>query len=236
MTCGRKYGPKLENLVKKRENKSGRMRSQNSTTLVNGEHLLYRSGGQRVQRNHQNARSKLEVPMDEAMRCKKSTQHTSSVRETAARLEASNKVPKTKYVFIVESHESTRQPVEPSLPQFQEDHIAGKGVNSMSHHSLVHKFIPMPQVAKIPDAKGAVENVLNKLETISAWQLKKVKSKREVGHPRGTKRPKESPLCYIDGHMSSPEFRDGTKVSEVQRSSRAPRWHGERRLWSLCSF
>ena len=38
----------------------------------------------------------------------------------------------------------------------------------------------MPQVAKIPDAKAAVDEEWNKLETISAWQLNKVKSKKEV--------------------------------------------------------
>ena len=37
------------------------------------------------------------------------------------------------------------------------DHIAGKGFTSMSHYNLVHKFIPMPQVMKIPDAKAAVD-------------------------------------------------------------------------------
>ena len=38
-----------------------------------------------------------------------------------------------------------------------EDHIAGKGMTSLSHYILVHKFIPMPQAMKIPDAKAAVD-------------------------------------------------------------------------------
>ena len=50
----------------------------------------------------------------------------------------------------------------------------------MSHYNLVHNFILMPQVAKIPDAKAAVDDEWNKLETISARQLNKVKSKKEV--------------------------------------------------------
>ena len=41
---------------------------------------------------------------------------------------------------IVEAHESTRQRVGPSLPKNHEDHIAGKGQNSMNHYNLVHKF------------------------------------------------------------------------------------------------
>ena len=44
------------------------------------------------------------------------------------------------------------------VPQrYHEDHIAAKGINSLSHVNLVHKFIPMPQALKIPDAKAGVE-------------------------------------------------------------------------------
>ena len=57
----------------------------------------------------------------------------------------------------MESHESTRQRVEPSLPKHHEDHIAGKGYTSMIHYNLVHNFILMPQAMKIPDAKDAVD-------------------------------------------------------------------------------
>ena len=34
-----------------------------------------------------------------------------------------------------------------------EDHIAGKGFNSVSHHNLSHKLITMLQAMKIPDAQ-----------------------------------------------------------------------------------
>ena len=47
--------------------------------------------------------------------------------------------------------------MEGSQSKNHEDHIAGKGVNSLSHYNPVHKFIPMPEVMKIPDAKAAVE-------------------------------------------------------------------------------
>ena len=42
-----------------------------------------------------------------------------------------------------------------SLPNHYEDHIAGKGNNSLQHYNLVHKFITMPQAMKIPAAKAA---------------------------------------------------------------------------------
>ena len=42
------------------------------------------------------------------------------------------------------------------------------------------KFIPMPQAMKIPAAKAAVDKEWEKLEKISAWNLTKVRSKKEV--------------------------------------------------------
>ena len=59
-----------------------------------------------------------------------------------------------------------------------EDHIAGKGENSLQHYNLVHKFILMLQTMKIPVAKAAVDKEWGKLEKISAWNLTKVKSKK----------------------------------------------------------
>ena len=67
-----------------------------------------------------------------------------------------------------------------SLPNHHEDHIAGKGDNSLQHDNLVHKFILMPQAINIPAAKAAVDKEWEKLEKISAWNLAKVRSKSEV--------------------------------------------------------
>ena len=51
-----------------------------------------------------------------------------------------------------------------SVPNHHEDHIAGKGDNSLQHYDLVHKFIPMPQAMKITTAKAAVDKEWKKLE------------------------------------------------------------------------
>ena len=64
---------------------------------------------------------------------------------------------KTMYGCMVESHESTRQRAEFLQSKTHEDRIAGKGFTFMTHYNLVHKFIPMPQAMKIPDAKAAVD-------------------------------------------------------------------------------
>ena len=91
----------------------------------------------------------------------------------------SNKI-KTKLACILEASESTRLRMGESLPNHHEDHIAGKGQNSLQHYNLVDKFIPMPQAMKIPATKAAVDKEREKLEKISAWNLTKVRSKKEV--------------------------------------------------------
>ena len=88
---------------------------------------------------------------------------------------------KTKLACILEANESTRMRMGNSEPSNHEDHIAGKGENSLQHYNLVHKFIPMPQAKKIPAAKAAVDKEWEKLEKISAWNLTKVRSKKEQG-------------------------------------------------------
>ena len=87
---------------------------------------------------------------------------------------------KTKLACILEANESTRMRMGNSEPSNHEDHIAGKGENSLQHYNLVHKFIPMPQAMKIPAAKAAVDKEWEKIEKISAWNLTKVKSNKQV--------------------------------------------------------
>ena len=68
----------------------------------------------------------------------------------------SNKI-KTKLAWILEAGESTRLRMGESLPNHHEDHIAGKGNNSLQHYNLVHKFVLMPQAIQIPAPKAAVD-------------------------------------------------------------------------------
>ena len=96
------------------------------------------------------ARKKLETPMAPAMPCKiiKNNKNCGS--------RASNKI-KSRLACILEASESTRLRMGESLPNHHEDHIAGKGDNSLQHYNLVHKFILMPQAMKFPAAKAAVD-------------------------------------------------------------------------------
>ena len=142
-----------------------------------------------------NARKKLETPIAPAVPCKiiKSNKNCGSG--------ASNKI-KTKLACILEADESTRMRMGNSIPHNHEDHIAGKGENSLQHYYLVHKFIPMPQAMKIPAAKAAVDKEWEKLEKISAWNLTKVKSKKQV-IDEARMFGRHSSFCIINGHMSS---------------------------------
>ena len=101
----------------------------------------------------ENASRKLEIPMPAAVPCKISLCQSS--RETCSAIGGH----KTKYACKVEADESTGIRLEAAPHRYHEDHIAGKGTNSLSHYNLVHKFIPVPQAMKIPDAKAAVEKM-----------------------------------------------------------------------------
>ena len=70
---------------------------------------------------------------------------------------------KTKLACILEADESTRLRMGNSVSNYHQDHIAGKGENSLQHHNLVHKFIPVPQAMKIPAAKAAVDKEMGKI-------------------------------------------------------------------------
>ena len=78
------------------------------------------------------ARRKLEVPMPAKIKGRK-------YKETCR---ADSR--KTKYACIVEADESTRKRLEGTPHKDHEDHIGGKGINSLNRYNLVHKFVPMP--------------------------------------------------------------------------------------------
>ena len=139
-----------------------------------------------------NARKKLETSIAPVMPCKIMKKNCGS--------DASNKI-KTRFACILAADESTRLRMGNSLPSHHEDHIAGKGNNSLQHDNLVHKFIPIPQAMKIPATKAAVDKEWEKLEKISAWNLTKVRSKKR-GDQWNKDEGRKSSFCITDGHMS----------------------------------
>ena len=98
-----------------------------------------------------NGRRKLEIPMPAAMPC---TTPVNCRGETCRSIGKH----KSKYACIVNANESMRIRLAGVPHRYHEDHISAKGINSLSHDNLVHKFIPMPQASKIPDAMAAPLN------------------------------------------------------------------------------
>ena len=99
-----------------------------------------------------NARKKLETSVAPAMPCK--------IMKNCG-CGGSNKI-KTKLACILEADESTRLRMRNSVPNHQEDHIAGK-----EDYSIIIWFTnlcPMPQAMKIPAGKAAVDKEWEKLE------------------------------------------------------------------------
>ena len=95
------------------------------------------------------ARRRLEITMPAAMLRNPPIFHS---RETSRSIGKH----KTKYACMVEADESMRIRLEVVPYRYHEDHIAAKGINSLSHYNWYTNF-PMPQALKIPDAKAAVE-------------------------------------------------------------------------------
>ena len=134
---------------------------------------------------------------------------------------------KIKYSCVVYADEYTRPRLEGAGHKPHQDQITAKETNSVILHSLVHKFIPMPQAYKIPDAKAAVEKECEKLEKKSAWNLTKVRSKKEVIDEARTKGEKVNFTSLMDiCHLKNAELED--KAPKIQRSSCTPRRHRER--------
>ena len=170
------------------------------------------------------------------MPCKRmDKQHLGLTKVMAKPKTGNEKELKTMCGCTVKSHETLRQRPESSQSKIHEDRIAGKGFTSMRHYNFVHKFIPMPKARKIPDAKAAVDKGWKKLETIPAWNLENVKSKREVflEAQRDNKKVHFASLMDIC-HLKNAELEP--KITEVQRQSRAPRRRCKKRLWSIRSF
>ena len=99
----------------------------------------------------------------------------------------------------------------------------------------MHKFIPMLQAMKIADAKAAVNKELDKLEKIPAWQMDKVKSKKDVVL-EAPKRAKESPLCYIDGTCHPgwewvPSWECEHKDCSCRYTWMTSKWLEDSRIW-----
>ena len=97
-----------------------------------------------------NARGKLENPMPAAMPCRlQLSQHWETCGTVGQH--------KTKYACIDEADESFEDTHGRVSEQELRRPHRRKRLEFIEYFHLVHKFIPMPEAVKIPDAKAAVE-------------------------------------------------------------------------------
>ena len=97
------------------------------------------------------------------------------------------------------------------LPRrYHEDHIAAKGINSLSHYNLVHKFIPMPQALNIRDAKAAVEKEWENWKRYRHGSWQKSETKKVIGEARNKGRKVHSAslmdLCHLKNSELEPQY------------------------------
>ena len=209
-----------------RRSKSGLRKTSTLKTHENWEGSISLPEDNEFEETNKDARKKLETSVAPAMPCKIIKKNCGSG--------GSNKI-KTRLACILEVDESTRMRMGNSLQNHHEDHIAGKGDNSLQHYNLVDKFILMPQAMEIPAAKAVEDKEWENLENISAWNLTKVRSKKEVIDEAKDVGRKRS-FCIINGHMSFEKRWIGGKTPKIQRSSCSPRWYCKRRFRVLCSI
>ena len=88
--------------------------------------------------------------------------------------------------------------------------ISGTRINSLSHHNLVHKFIPMPQAMKITDAKAAVgrEGQIRKDTGMAADESQKQKEVIAEGRKEGKTVHFASfmDICHLKNSELEPNF------------------------------
>ena len=174
-TCGRKDGKRCQKQGNEKKNTSElpKKTKLDNARRLRGIYCIDPADAEFKETVKKSVRRELEVPMPAAMPCKiRRGKYRESCRTSGTR--------KTTYSCIVEADKSTRKRLEGTLHKDHEDHIARKGVNSLNHSNLVHESIPMRQAIHLPDAKAAVDKEWEKLEKIPAWQLTKVRNKKEV--------------------------------------------------------
>ena len=115
-----------------------------------------------------------------------------------------------------------------------QNHSAGEGINSLNHYNLVHKnqynlvhnFFYASSNEKT-GCEGCSGQIMAKLVKIPAWQLTKVRNKKDVidevrKDGKTVHFASSMDLCHLKN------FGVGAQISKIQRWSCAPRWYSAR--------
>ena len=87
---------------------------------------------------------------------------------------------KSTFACVLEPSESTRLRIEESLQNYHEDHIAGRGYKTLQHYNFGTQIYSYASRNENSCSKSSGGQGMGKLEKISAWNLTKVRSNKEV--------------------------------------------------------
>ena len=111
---------------------------------------------------------------------------------------------KSKFACILEASESTRMRMEESLPKYHEGHIAEKVDNSLQHYNMAQIY---SYASSNEDTHSKSSSGWERLEKIPAWDLTKVRSKKEVMDEARTKGAKVHFASLMDiYHLKNAEL------------------------------
>ena len=167
---GQNFGPNWQELQSWGRSRDGQLKNQSSIMLEDYEKsisltLRTRSSKKTIR----NARKKMETPTAPAMPCKtcKKNKHGRPV----ARLMISS---------LNLRSGSTRMRMEESLPNYHEDHIAGRGDNSLQNYNLVDKIFLCLKQWKFPQQKQRWTRNGKNWRKFRRGTWQKVRNKSEV--------------------------------------------------------
>ena len=103
-----------------------------------------------------------------------------------------------------------------------------KGCVGSFHNDFVCKPVSFQETTKMPESRATVVQEWHKLETLSVWDVKKVRSESEI-LPSGEEGWTDGSLREIDGFLSLKERRTCKKTPVIQGASCAPGRQRQRR-------
>ena len=171
-------------------------------------YLLRRSWWWRIQRYHEECAQKVVK-----FRCQPQCFANFNVRSTGE-LVALKRIARQRTLALLKPIEPTRKRMEGSPHKNHEDHIAGKGMNPLSHNNLVRKIFPLPRAMK--------ENT--RCKSCSGKRMWKTRENTSMAADESQKQKwgdrwskewgQNRTLRIVDGSLSSQEFGVGATVSK----------------------
>ena len=133
---------------------------------------------------------------------------------------------KTKYACIVEADESMRKRMEGSPHKNHQDHIAGKGMNSLSRFNLVHKIFLCSKQRKHQMRRQQRKNNERNWREYRGGSWRKSETRKKWSRKQGIKAEPYILRRWWTSVIS--RTRSWSLNIKNTKQSRTPRWHCER--------